>query len=277
MSFKLLAGYDGSASADDMLDELDRAGLPDEVEAVVLSVTERWLPPPSMYEMMIAGEVPLAKPGTEIAEAAAERLMKRHPQWRVTHESASGSPAKTLLRRAKEWGADLIAVGSVGHGSLERALVGSVSHKIANSAACSVRVSRGYLPDRHRPVRLMIAHDGQPGADVAVERVAGRKWPEGSQVQVIACAATHSPAEAYHWTHDVFEKAAARLQARGLAVSSMFLEGDPRRVIVEEAARFEAECVFAGDNDRSVVERLLLGTVSSAILARAHCAVEICR
>ncbi|MBL8220993.1 MAG: universal stress protein, partial [Bryobacterales bacterium] len=269
--------YDGSASADDMLDELGRAGLPGEVEAVVLSVTERWLPPPSMYETMIVGEVPHARPGTELAEAAAERLMKRNPQWRVTHESATGSPAKTLLRRAREWGADLIAVGSVGHGSLERALVGSVSHKIANSAACSVRVSRGYLPDRQGPVRLVIAHDGQPGADVAVDRVAGRIWPAGSQVRLIACAATHSPAEAYHWTHDVFEKAAARLQARGLAVSSSFREGDPRRVIVEEAARFDAECVFAGDNDRSVMERLLLGTVSSAILARAHCAVEICR
>ncbi|MBL8176025.1 MAG: universal stress protein, partial [Bryobacterales bacterium] len=52
---------------------------------------------------------------------------------------------------------------------------------------------------------------------------------------------------------------------------------DPRRVLLEEAQRFQAECVFAGDNDRTAVERLLLGTVASAILARAECSVEICR
>lgn len=276
-TFKLLAGYDGSAASDDMLDELRRAGLPDAVEALVVSVTERWLPPPSMYEAMGAADLPQPKPASEMAAAGAERLRKLNPGWRVEAEGASGSPAKVLLRRAREWKANLIALGAVGHGAIERTLLGSVSHKIANSATCSVRVSRGYLPDRQGPVRLLLAHDGQPGAATAVSQVAARCWPRGSEILLVACAATHSPAEEYHWTHDVLEKATQTLERSGLKVRSSFLMGDPRRVIVEEAARFEAECVFAGDNDRSAVERLLLGTVSSAILARAHCSVEICR
>ncbi len=276
-TYKLLAGYDGSAASDDMLDELGRAGLPETVEALVVSVTERWLPPPSMYEAMGAAELPQPKPASEIASAGSERLRKLHPGWRVEAESASGSPAKVLLRRARDWDASLIAVGAVGHGAIERTLLGSVSHKIANSANCPVRISRGYLPDRQGPVRLVLAHDGQPGATTAVSRVAARCWPAGSEILLVACAATHSPAEEYYWTHDVLDQATQALQRSGLKVSSTFLMGDPRRVIVEEAARFEAECIFAGDNDRSAVERLLLGTVSSAILARAHCTVEICR
>ena len=40
--FRLIAGYDGSEAAADMLDELSRAGLPDSVDATVLSVAERW-------------------------------------------------------------------------------------------------------------------------------------------------------------------------------------------------------------------------------------------
>lgn len=277
MPFKLLAAYDGCSCADDMLDELGRAGLPAEVEVLVVSVGERWLPPPSMYETMGMEEVPHGKAPEEIAEEGAKRLRTLQSGWRVEWEAMTGSPAKQLLARAKSWGADLIAAGSVGHSALERVLVGSVSQKIVNEAHCSVRVSRGFLPGRSGPIQLLLAHDGQPGADRAVAAVAGRNWPKGTEIRVVSCAATKSPVEQSHWAYDVLERAAATLGKAGLVVSKAVLQGDPRRAIVESAKRFGAECIFAGDNDRSVIDRLLLGTVSSAILSRAHCSVEICR
>jgi hypothetical protein len=43
---KILIAYDGSESADKGLDDLSRAALPAEVEALVVSVAEVWLPPP---------------------------------------------------------------------------------------------------------------------------------------------------------------------------------------------------------------------------------------
>jgi hypothetical protein len=43
---KLLIAYDGSDSADTAIDGLQRAGLPAEnVEALVVSIGEVWLPP----------------------------------------------------------------------------------------------------------------------------------------------------------------------------------------------------------------------------------------
>lgn len=39
---KILFGYDGSESSNYAISDLLRAGLPDEAEAVVLSVTEVW-------------------------------------------------------------------------------------------------------------------------------------------------------------------------------------------------------------------------------------------
>jgi len=47
---KILIGYDGSACSDAALDDLKTAGLPEEVEAVVMSVAEVWLPPPPENE-----------------------------------------------------------------------------------------------------------------------------------------------------------------------------------------------------------------------------------
>jgi nucleotide-binding universal stress UspA family protein len=41
---KILIGYDGSPCADAALDDLRRAGLSREAQAIVLTVFERWLP-----------------------------------------------------------------------------------------------------------------------------------------------------------------------------------------------------------------------------------------
>lgn len=43
---KLLIGYDGSQCANAALDDLRRAGLPREAQAIILSVFEQWLPAP---------------------------------------------------------------------------------------------------------------------------------------------------------------------------------------------------------------------------------------
>jgi hypothetical protein len=41
----LLIGYDGSEHADAAIDDLQRAGLPQDVEAIVLTVVDAFLPP----------------------------------------------------------------------------------------------------------------------------------------------------------------------------------------------------------------------------------------
>ena len=52
----------------------------------------------------------------------------------------AGDPAAVLLRRSE--GADLLIVGSRGHGAFSRLLVGSVSEKCVRYATCSVAVIR---------------------------------------------------------------------------------------------------------------------------------------
>ena len=52
----------------------------------------------------------------------------------------AGDPAAVLLRRSE--GADLLVVGSRGHGGFSRLLVGSVSEKCVRYATCSVAVIR---------------------------------------------------------------------------------------------------------------------------------------
>ena len=73
------------------------------------------------------------------------------------------------------------------------------------------------------------------------------------------------------------EAMAAPLRTRGLTVSSVIREGDPKHVLLDEAEHWGADCLFVGARGLSRVERFLLGSVSAAVAARAHCSVEVVR
>ena len=55
---------------------------------------------------------------------------------------AEGDPKIRIVEAAEEWGADLIVMGSHGHGGYPRAMLGSVSEAVVHYASCSVEVVR---------------------------------------------------------------------------------------------------------------------------------------
>jgi nucleotide-binding universal stress UspA family protein len=75
------------------------------------------------------------------AIASAERLLST-TGLKVTSAFAVGDPRATILDRAKQWGSDLIVVGSHGSRGISRNLVGSVSEAVATHAHCTVEVIR---------------------------------------------------------------------------------------------------------------------------------------
>ncbi len=54
-----------------------------------------------------------------------------------------GEPADKLIEFAKREQMDVIVIGSSGKGFLQRRLKGSVSHRVASGAPCSVYIVRG--------------------------------------------------------------------------------------------------------------------------------------
>jgi hypothetical protein len=68
---KLLLAYDGSESSDRAISDLLVAGLPDVVEVVVVTVAERWLPPPAAAQLAFPPDAD--RPGLERARNIAAR------------------------------------------------------------------------------------------------------------------------------------------------------------------------------------------------------------
>jgi nucleotide-binding universal stress UspA family protein len=280
--FKVLIAYDGSPCATAMLEGLAVAGLPDDVEAFVLSVAERWLPPPSIYEVATSPDPARGLAAAQSLVESAGRTVQAHfPDWIVHQDASAGSPAKTILEKSKVWQADLIVVGSVGHTVFERLLIGSVAHKVANEAHCSVRVDRS---PGHKSQFLLVAHDGQPASDRAVKAVARRRWKQGTRAQLTMAVGFGPPPPGEFMLPQDNRRAVELLapsrdllKTAGLDASIVIREGDPKNVLVEEASRAWANCIFCGDNDETLLDRILLGTVSNALISRAPCSVEIVR
>ena len=292
---KILIAYDGSETADAALTDLQRAGLPADAEAIVLSVAEQWMPTPRSFGMVdMHLKEDTARLGIEAAEQAQQacsRLSMLFKQWGLKAEAALGSPARVLLERADEWQPDLIVVGSHGHSALGRFVLGSVSHKVATAAHCSVRIARGCLEEPQTPIRLIVGVDGSPGAELAVAAIARRTWPADSEARVVTAdfgvpkqVAGHPPGPLVQWLRDEREhiRAAAAaavesLKQAGLEVSALLKDARPGPLLCHEAEQWGADCIFVGANQLGRIDRFLLGSVSATVAMRAPCSVEIVR
>jgi nucleotide-binding universal stress UspA family protein len=286
---KILVAYDGSECANAALDDLRRAGLPADAQIKILSVIEHWLPAPSGLE--IVEGIDRNQEYMALALRGGARLASMEPGWDVKSESGAGSPATVIIERADEWDADLIVVGSHGRSALGRFFFGSVSQKVLNEARRPVRVSRGRIEEPDTPVRLIIGVDGSEDAEAAVEAVAARKWPAGSEARIVSGTWAAPQLKSHRMVGPITnwileEKARVRkmvdkdidkLTDAGLKSDAVVKDGEPKSLLIAEAESWGADCIFVGARGLGRVERFMLGSVSSAVAARAHCSVEVVR
>ena len=311
---KILLAYDGSSYAEAAIDDLKRAGLPREAEALIVSVGDVLMkPPPSSYEVVeqvlasrrvtsaiVQAQAQASKALEEAARLAAQasaRVRSLFPEWTVRGEALAGTPARELIQKADEWKPDLIVVGSQGRSALGRLILGSVSKTVDTDSRYSVRVARRAIEKRDdAPVRIIVGVDGSPTAERAVRAVGMRVWREGTEIRLISVDNGASPTriasilptaaamiasdneELAAKARQMIEWAKEELRAIGLNVSAEIIKGEPVRVLVEEARKWEADAIFVGARGFSgTLERWRLGSVSTGLVTNAPCSVEVVR
>ena len=144
-------------------------------------------------------------------------------------------------------------------------------------------------------MKILLAVDGSAYSDAAIEEVMHRPWPAGSEVKVISAAETPFMVGMEPWapSSEYFEQVEKSVRAGAqaaiedallklksleeLRLSSEIIQGPPTQVIVEEAERWAADLIVMGSRGLGVWNRLLLGSVSSAVVHHAKCSVEIVR
>ena len=149
---KVLLALDGSGHSDATVDAVVRRQLPAGSEVRVISVVESSYVAPSLpgdaWDVTLYEEI--ERVARERARAAVDKAAVtlgadgEGRQVRITTDVLSGSAKRAILEDADAFGADVIVVGSHGHGHFERFRLGSVSHAVALHANCSVEIVRSH-------------------------------------------------------------------------------------------------------------------------------------
>jgi nucleotide-binding universal stress UspA family protein len=144
-------------------------------------------------------------------------------------------------------------------------------------------------------MRLLLAIDRSAHSDAAVEDVARRLLPEGSEVEVLTVLHSSYPATApmpaliFSAAHaedlraqeaeapQLVDAVVRKLQrARpGIRITTKIVEGEPDEVIVQEASDWQADLIVLGTHDRGRLGETLMGSTARTVAERAACPVEI--
>ena len=146
-------------------------------------------------------------------------------------------------------------------------------------------------------MKILLATDGSPCSEAAVNEVARRPWPTGSEVKIISAIELPTPPASEPWAlppdyfqdiekaareqaQTALDKASAKCRAsdnQQLKVTLALLEGSPKHVILDEAEQWGADLIVIGSHGYRGLQRFLLGSVSQAVASHAKCSVEIVR
>lgn len=143
-------------------------------------------------------------------------------------------------------------------------------------------------------MKILLAIDGSPCSDAAVNEVCRRPWPEASEVRLLLVDApldadllrSGSPTVFDEFVQQQRAEAGRKLDAAtdcfkqhapDLLVTPVLREGWPKEVILEEAERWKADLIVVGSHGYGPIQRFFLGSVSLALATSAPCSVEIVR
>lgn len=216
---------------------------------------------------------------TKVAEDAmpADRVVP------IGRKLVYSPPVPTLLKMSDA--AEMIVMGSAGRGLLARGLLGSVSSAVVRHANCPVAVVRGEeLPDpRNAPV--LLGTDGSPASELATEIAFDEASRRGVDLVALHAWSDAAVVEVFEIDWPAVEGEAERSLAESLAGwQERYPDVTVHRLIAQDrAARHlidkseTAQLVVVGSHGRGSLSRMLLGSVSNAVLHSVRVPIIVAR
>jgi len=225
-----------------------------------------------------------------IAEALQGQLDRLVPQVGTAAEVfiEQGSDYDQILRRAEEWQAELITVGTHGRTGLRRMLLGSVADQVVRAAHCPVLIARP-----QRAGAILTATDLTDPALPAIELAAAEAKRSGRKLVVMHAMESREGDAAMGLLGalpalDTPETLAARralasqiihsaLERLGVQADVVIAAEDALKETLELAASLPAGLIVVGTHGRSGLSRVVLGSMAARVIEHAPCSVLVAR
>lgn len=289
---RIVVAYDGSEQSGTALDwaatEAERRGRP----LTVLHVVDHW--------SLVPG--PILTPDAEIsgvgslAIEGADRARRLAATVEVEPLTVSGLVARTLVEISVE--ADLIVVGTRGHGSLSGAVLGSVAFAVTAHAKCPVVVVRGDATQETGPnCPVVVGVDGSTGSDAALRYAADTAADAGASLIIATIYRPRSSqglAETMYHGYGVDDANAPGVQPEAYAIAAMVAgraaqratrlhpQLDVRQEVVVGATvgqlctlAHRAGLLVVGSRGHGGFAGLVLGSVGHGVIHSSPCPVAV--
>ena len=293
---RVLLAYDGSAGATEAVALAESIAWPSDsflrvvsvIEPIMMSISGPW-----DRGAALAPELDAAI--TDYAHETMREVVKRLSASGCSVEGVvlRGRAASAIIDAARDFRAELVIVGSRGHGTIASLVLGSVSSEVVDHASCPVLVARSTTLSQ-----VVFATDESPSAQAAEAILAG--WPIFGElpIRVVSVADVVHPwttgiaptmygqvLEAYaadlrrakEEHQRIAAEAARRLQEGGRQADAEMRDGDAAMEVIAVAEQRGADLIVLGPRGRTGLTRLLLGSVARNVLSGSTASVLIVR
>ena len=291
---RIVLALDGSPSSLDTRDLLAALPWPQGTTICLVSafqIPAGWFTDAAMAgDWLASAEEALRRQVQQALAAMAAPLESRG--WIIEQRVAQGRAATEIMSIAEDVDADLIVLGSRGHGLIRSMLLGSVSAEVADRAPRSVLVARG-----KRVSRVLIATDGSECASIIPDVLAEWGALRGLEATALSVAPVDSPAfellvTLYTLGDEPLERQreqllassrehaaqmTRRLSAIGVPAQADVRSGDAAHEIIRAAKERHADLIVTGSRCLHGLDRWLLGSVGRNVLLHADASVLIIR
>lgn len=280
----IIVGFDGSEHARDalVLGRALAATLQTHLIVVNAYTPEEMLWAPGTAE-------PLDEQERKQVMDAAEAELSEQDRYEL-RSVASSSAAGALHAAAESEQAQAIVVGSTHRSTMGRVLLGTVTQEALDAAPCAVLVAPAGLAAAKQPIRLAkigVGFDHTPQAYDALAVARSLASRAGGELHIVWAA--HLVAKAVpvaflsYMEPDYFQKMREEVETRlqqvaapirdELIVRTEILGGGTTAALVR--CTQDLDLLVLGSRGYGPLERVVLGSVSRAVVNNAHCPVLV--
>ena len=230
------------------------------------------------------------------AETSLNKVKVPAKSAKVSRYLLSGTPAREVVDHAKRHKADLIVIGTHGHGAVARFLLGSVADRVVHEADCPVIVTKKpkgkvkHPKAKSKPfTRILFPTDFSETSNKALAQAVAFTEDFDAELFVLhviddSLISTHVQEERTIILRELRKAALAEMRnqlpkhlIQNFETIAAVKRGDPGKVAAAYAETNHCDLIIMGTHGRTGLQRMLIGSVADKVLRRAKCPVYLVR
>ena len=121
---------------------------------------------------------------------------------------------------------------------------------------------------------MLVAYDGREITEKALEYAIANSLVYKEKLIILSVIARNADTDIQK-LRSQSQAALEKARSEGADAQSIVESGQPDKVILETASRFDCETIIVGRSGKTSLDRVLLGSVSNSIVANAKCTVIV--